>query len=66
MRTLIVDQEPGACANLRHLCEAAANIDEVAVADSGMAALEMIRSGRPDLLLPDSRCRANTRVRRIR
>jgi two-component system LytT family response regulator len=54
MRTLIVDDEPRALETLRHLCEEDANIDEVAVAECGAAALEMICESRPDLLLLDA------------
>jgi two-component system, LytTR family, response regulator len=53
MRTLIVDHEPHARATLRHLCEADDSIDEVAIAECGSTAIEMIRIGRPDLLLLD-------------
>lgn len=60
MRTLIVDHEPYARATLRHLCEADDSIDEVAVAECGAAAIEMIRSGRPDLLLLDVELRDMT------
>ena len=54
MRTLIVDDEPRALESLRHLCEEDANIDEVAVAECGAAAIEMICESRPDLLLLDA------------
>jgi two-component system, LytTR family, response regulator len=53
MRTLIVDHEPHARATLRHLCEADDSIDEVAIAECGAMAIDMIRTGRPDLLLLD-------------
>jgi two-component system LytT family response regulator len=53
MKTLIVDHEPLACANLRHLCEAEASIHEVTVAQCGATALEMIRARQPDLLFLD-------------
>jgi two-component system, LytTR family, response regulator len=53
MRTLIVDHEPHARATLRHLCEADDSIDEVEIAECGSMAIEMIRTGRPDLLLLD-------------
>jgi two-component system, LytTR family, response regulator len=53
MKTLIVDHEPRVRANLRHLCEADSSIAEVAVAECGATALEMIRAIRPDLLLLD-------------
>jgi two-component system, LytTR family, response regulator len=53
MRTLIVDHEPHARATLRHLCEADDSIDEVAIAECGSTAIEMIHAGRPDLLLLD-------------
>ena len=53
MRTLIVDHEPRARANLRHLCESDASIAEVAMTECGVAGLEMIRATRPDLLLLD-------------
>jgi two-component system, LytTR family, response regulator len=53
MRTLIVDHEPHARATLRHLCEADDSIDEVAIAECGATAIDMIRTGRPDLLLLD-------------
>jgi two-component system, LytTR family, response regulator len=53
MRTLIVDHEPHARASLRHLCEADDSIDEVAIAECGSTAIDMIRTGRPDLLLLD-------------
>ena len=54
MRTLIVDDEPRALETLRHLCEEDANIDEVAVAECGAMAIEMICESRPDLLLLDA------------
>jgi two-component system, LytTR family, response regulator len=53
VRALIVDHEPRARATLRHLCEADENIDEVAVADCGTTAIEMIGATRPDLLFLD-------------
>jgi two-component system, LytTR family, response regulator len=53
VRTLIVDHEPHARATLRDLCEADDNIDEVAVAECGATAIEMISATRPDLLLLD-------------
>lgn len=53
MRTLIVDDEPRALDTLRHLCEEDANIDEVAVARCGAAAIEIVRESRPDLLFLD-------------
>jgi two-component system, LytTR family, response regulator len=53
MRTLIVDHEPRGRAILRHLCEADASIQEVAVAECGATALQMIRANRPDLLFLD-------------
>ena len=60
MRTLIVDNEPCALETLRHLCEEDANIDEVAVAECGATALEMICTTRPDLLLLDAELRDMT------
>jgi two-component system, LytTR family, response regulator len=60
MRTLIVDHEPLARATLRHLCEADDSIDEVAVAECGATAIEMIRADRPDLLLLDVELRDMT------
>jgi two-component system LytT family response regulator len=60
MRTLIVDHEPHARATLRHLCEADDSIDEVAVAECGAMAIEMIRADRPDLLLLDVELRDMT------
>jgi two-component system LytT family response regulator len=53
MRTLIVDHEPCVRETLRNLCEADDGIDEVTEAESGVAALKMIRAKRPDLLLLD-------------
>jgi two-component system LytT family response regulator len=53
MRTLIVDHEPHGRAVLRQLCEADASIAEVAVAESGADALEIIRAHPPDLLFLD-------------
>jgi two-component system, LytTR family, response regulator len=53
VRTLIVDHEPHARATLRDLCEADDNIDEVAVAECGTTAIEMIGATRPDLLFLD-------------
>jgi two-component system LytT family response regulator len=53
MRALIVDHEPYGREALRFLCEADESIDEVAVAECGATAIEMIRAGRPDLLLLD-------------
>jgi two-component system, LytTR family, response regulator len=53
MRTLIVDDEPYSCETLLRLCEADESLDEVEVAECGTAAIEMIRSRRPDLLLLD-------------
>ena len=53
MRTLIVDHEPQGRAMLRHLCEADTSIEEVAVAECGAAAIELIHTDRPDLLLLD-------------
>jgi two-component system LytT family response regulator len=60
MRTLIVDHEPHARATLRHLCEADDSIDEVAIAECGATAIDMIRTGRPDLLLLDVELRDMT------
>jgi two-component system LytT family response regulator len=60
MRTLIVDHEPRARATLRQLCEADESIDEVAVAECGATAIDMIRNGRPDLLLLDVELRDMT------
>jgi two-component system LytT family response regulator len=60
MKTLIVDHEPRACANLRHLCESNASIAEVAVAECGATALEMIRTTQPDLLFLDVELRDMT------
>jgi two-component system LytT family response regulator len=60
VRTLIVDHEPHARATLRHLCEADDSIDEVAIAECGAMAIEMIRAGRPDLLLLDVELRDMT------
>jgi two-component system LytT family response regulator len=60
MRTLIVDHEPHARATLRHLCEADDSIDEVAIAECGSMAIEMIRTDRPDLLLLDVELRDMT------
>jgi two-component system, LytTR family, response regulator len=53
MRTLIVDDEPRTLQTLRHLCEEDENIDEVAVAECGAMAIELIRESRPDLILID-------------
>jgi|SRR5271167_260851 len=53
MRALIVDDEPYGREILRHLCEADESLDEVAVAECGATAIEMIRARRPDLLLLD-------------
>src|ERR1700735_5612217 len=53
MRTLIVDDEPRALKKLRHLCDQDENIEEVAVAQCGAAAIEMIFESRPDLLFLD-------------
>jgi two-component system LytT family response regulator len=53
MKTLIVDHEPSVRETLRVLCEADDGIDEVAVAESGVTAINMIRDRRPDLLLLD-------------
>ena len=53
MRALIVDNEPHGRALLRQLCEADASIAEVAVAESGADALEIIRAHPPDLLFLD-------------
>src|ERR1700722_17280006 len=53
MKTLIVDQEPSFREALRMLCEADDAIEEVAVAESGVTAINMIRARRPDLLLLD-------------
>lgn len=50
MKTLIVDHEPRARAELRDLCEADDNVDEVAVAECGTTAIEMIGATRPELL----------------
>jgi two-component system LytT family response regulator len=60
MRTLIVDHEPHARASLRHLCEADDSIDEVTIAECGATAIDMIRTGRPDLLLLDVELRDMT------
>jgi two-component system LytT family response regulator len=60
MRTLIVDHEPHARATLRHLCEADDSIDEVTIAECGATAIDMIRTGRPDLLLLDVELRDMT------
>jgi two-component system, LytTR family, response regulator len=60
MRTLIVDDEPRTVQTLRHLCEEDENIDEVAVAECGATALELIRESRPDLLLLDVELRDMT------
>jgi two-component system, LytTR family, response regulator len=53
MRTLIVDDEPYSCEALLRLCEADESLDEVEVAECGVAAIEMIRARRHDLLLLD-------------
>jgi two-component system, LytTR family, response regulator len=53
MKTLIVDPEPSGRAVLRRLCEDDGSIEEVVVAENGAAAIEMIRSNSPDLLLLD-------------
>jgi two-component system, LytTR family, response regulator len=53
MRTLIVDPEPRGRAVLSQLCEDDASIHEARVAESGAAAIEMIRANRPDLLFLD-------------
>lgn len=53
MRTLIVDHEPHGRAILRRLCEADESIAEVTVAESGAAAIEIIRTRQPDLLFLD-------------
>jgi two-component system LytT family response regulator len=51
MRLLIVDQEPGERAALTQLCRSNCDIDDVAFAESGSAALEQIRTRKPDAVL---------------
>src|SRR5580704_7501140 len=60
MRTLIVDDESRTLQTLRALCEEDENIDEVTVAESGVAALELLNENRPDLLLLDVELRDMT------
>src|ERR1700759_3212497 len=60
MRALIVDPEPQGRAVLQELCKADTSIIEVTVAESGAAAIELIRDQRPDLLFLDVELRDMT------
>jgi two-component system LytT family response regulator len=51
MRLLIVDQEPGERAALTQLCRSNCAIDDVVFAETGSAALEKIRTLKPDAVL---------------
>ena len=53
IRTLIVDDEPLARAHLRALVTARGDIEVVGECGDGRSAVEMIRSGAPDLVLLD-------------
>ena len=53
MRTLIVDDEPLACSRMTRLCEERHDLQVVAQASSGAAAIDAIRAHRPDLVLLD-------------
>lgn len=53
MRVLIVDHEPSARARLVSLCAAQADLQVVAEAETGAAAIEIIRAQQPDLVLLD-------------
>lgn len=60
MRTVIVDDEPLARSQLQRLCRAHSDLEVVAEADSGAAAIETIRGHRPDLVLLDVELRDMT------
>jgi two-component system LytT family response regulator len=53
MRTLIVDDEPLACARLSRMCRQRPELQVVAEASSGAAAIAAIRAHHPDLVLLD-------------
>jgi two-component system, LytTR family, response regulator len=53
MRTLIVDDEPLACARLTRMCRQRPELQVVAEAGSGAAAIAAIRAHHPDLVLLD-------------
>lgn len=53
MRVLIVDDEPMSRRRLLRLCEERDELDVVGEADSGAAAIDAIRTRRPDLILLD-------------
>jgi two-component system, LytTR family, response regulator len=53
MRTLIVDDEPLACARLSRMCRQRPELQVVAEAGSGAAAIAAIRAHHPDLVLLD-------------
>ncbi len=53
MRVLIVDDEPLARSHLARLCEEQTDLDVVAQAESGEAAIEAIHVHRPDVVLLD-------------
>jgi two-component system, LytTR family, response regulator len=54
IRVAIVDHEPLARSLLVRLCESIEHVDVVAQADCGAAALDMIRSHRPDVIVLDT------------
>jgi two-component system, LytTR family, response regulator len=53
MRTVIVDDEPLACARLTRMCQQRPELQVVAEASSGAAAIAAIRAHHPDLVLLD-------------
>lgn len=55
IRVLVVDDEPMVCAHLRTILGSADDIDVVADADDGAAAVEAVVRHRPDVVLMDLR-----------
>jgi two-component system LytT family response regulator len=53
MRVLIVDDNPDERAALAQLCQARGNFGDLAIADSGVEALKIIRASPPDMMLLD-------------
>jgi two-component system LytT family response regulator len=53
MRVLIVDDNPEQRAALAQLCQERGNFGDLAIADSGVEALKLIRASPPDMMLLD-------------
>jgi two-component system LytT family response regulator len=53
MRVLIVDDNPDERAALAQLCQERGNFGDLAIADSGLEALKLIRASPPDMILLD-------------